>query len=169
MKKLLIIIALLLVITSLASCAKPEIIPTVLGDFESSEKVMASIEGIGGSSLIADTGNILLVLYLTPVKDNNVTMDQAGVYFSNGSTITVEDTTYDMSCIAYEQSAGAIKYGLVFEIKDNGYTDNKIPSIEFSPPAALPTPEPAATPVTTQTPVPSPVATTAVTPTGAAT
>jgi len=160
MKKFLLILFALITAAAFTACSKPVIVSTALGDFECDEKVMDSIDGIGGSSLAAAPGNILLVLYLTPAKGNNVTMDQAGAFFFNGSTVTVNGQTYDMNCIAYEQSAGTIKYGLVFEIRDDGYSDAKLPIVSFTPPSALPTPKPAPKPAPTPTPEQTPVPTT---------
>ena len=160
MKKFLLILLALVTAAAFAACSKPVIVSTALGDFECDEKVMDSIEGIGGNSLTAAQGNVLLVLYLTPAKGNDVTMDQAGAFFFNGSKVTVNGETYDLSCIAYEQSAGTIKYGLVFEIRDDGYSDSKLPIVSFTPPSALPTPKPAPTPAPTSAPEQTPVPTT---------
>lgn len=150
MKKIALLIVVLCM--ALAACAAPPTVSTPLGKFEYSQETMASIEDDQGNSLAAAAGNTLLVVYMTPDKDTSVTEDQAYSYFYNGTKATVEGQAYDLKCIALEKTGGKLRYGLVFEVKDNGY-DKKQPDVSL----ALSQSAPAAStePVATDAPAPS--------------
>lgn len=137
MKKFALLIALLCL--ALTACAAPPTVDTPIGKFEYSQEVMASIEDDQGNGLTAATGNTLLVVYMTPDKDANVTEDQAYSFFYNGTKATVEGQSYDLKCMSLEKAGGKVRYGLVFEVKDNGY-DKKQPDVTLSVPQSLPEP-----------------------------
>jgi hypothetical protein len=121
---------------------------------------MASIKDDQGNSLAAAAGNTLIVVYMTPDKDSKVTEDQAYSYFYNGTKATVEGQSYDLTCIALEKAGGKLRYGLVFEVKDNGY-DKKQPDVSLSLPqsateaSTAPTEAPAASQAPSPTEIPT--------------
>lgn len=131
--------ALLLVIVcmALAACSAPPTVTTPLGKFEYSQEIMSSIKDDQGNSLTAAQGNTLLVVYMTPDGKSNITEDQAYSYFYNGTKATVEGQSYDLKCIALEMAGGKVRYGLVFEVADNGY-DKKQPDVALFVPQSVP-------------------------------
>ena len=152
--------ALLAVVLAVAlgACSAPEPIKTDIGEFEYEQTFMPQI-----GETVAAAGNTLLVIYLTPGEDTTVDLDLARDYFYNGVKAKLAGETYDFTCLAYEKVDGSyIRYGLVFEVKDNGYAEaTEQPVVELLLPP-LPTPKPEATPVPTpeptMEPTPTPVA-----------
>jgi hypothetical protein len=128
---------MILVCLALAACSAPPAVSTPLGKFEYTQETMAGIEDDQGNSLTAAAGNTLLVVYMTPDKDSSINEDQAYTYFYNGTQASVAGQTYDLKCIALEKSGGRLRYGLVFEITDNGY-DQKQPDVSLSLPESAP-------------------------------
>lgn len=141
MKKLALL--MVLVCLALAACAPPMTVDTPLGKFEYSQETMAAIEDDQGNSLTAAAGNTLLVVYMTPDKDSSITEDQAYSYFYNGTKASVEGQTYDLACMSLEKAGGKVRYGLVFEVKDNGY-DKKQPNVTLMVPQSVPEQQPSA-------------------------
>ncbi len=120
-KTLLVILAILMISTLAAGCSKSEPITTSLGDFEYEQVFTTTL-----SDETAGEGNIFLVIYLTPAEGNEVTIDEAQVYFWSGVSARVAGVEYDMSFLAYEQVDGNfLRYGLTFEILDNDYENAK--------------------------------------------
>ena len=160
MKKLALLIAL--VCLALAACAPPMTVDTPLGKFEYSQETMAAIEDDQGNSLTAAEGNTLLVVYMTPDKDSSITEDQAYSYFYNGTKASVEGQTYDLSCMSLEKAGGKVRYGLVFEVNDNGY-DKKQPDVTLMVPQSVPeqSEQPSASAVPDESASSEPVQTTA--------
>jgi hypothetical protein len=163
MKRNILLALILCTILSFGACGAPNSVSTAVGDFEMSQDTLMTIEDGHGNALAASPGNILLVVYFTPARNNMVTEDEACSFFYSGSKAAVGGQIYDMECISLEKSGGKVKYGLVFEIANNGYSDQNKPDVELqlpdSPPQ--PTPEPTATPIPTPvvTPVPTPAPT----------
>lgn len=146
MKKYASLVFLVLILLAFTACQQAQTVSTALGDFEYSQQVKGSIEDNQGVSVKASEGNVLLIVLLKPAKDTNVTMDQAQSYFTNGTQAVVDDQTYDLKCMDFEKSGGAILYGLVFDIKDNGYDSNgKQPTVSLRLPSSMPTPSPSPT------------------------
>lgn len=163
MKKYLVFAILITAVLAFASCSKPEPRHTPLGDFDYNQEVQASIKDDQNNEFSAGAGNILLITYLTPVKDNNVTMDQAAGYFSGACQAVVDGQTYNKVCMLYVQSGGTVRYGLVFEIPDNNYDNNHQPVVDrLSLPESVntPTPEPTQAPTTAPTESATPIPTT---------
>lgn len=148
-----ILLALILcVMLLLAACAAPDTVSTAAGEFETNQDVMATIEDGRGNALAASRGNILLVVYLTPAKGNMITEDEACAYFYSGTKALVDGQIYDMKCISLEKVGGRVRYGLVFDIANNGYSEQNQPKdVSLSPPQSVPqkTPQPTATPIPT--------------------
>lgn len=144
--KRLVLLAFIICVALASACAAPPTISTPLGAFESSQKTLESIEDDHGNSLAAAEGNTLLVVYLTPAKDTQVTEDDVYAYFNSGTKCTIEGVSYGLECLAFEMEAGKLRYGLVFEIKDLGY-ENKQPNVQLNLPQSVPekTPAPTAT------------------------
>lgn len=159
MKRNILLVIILCLGLTLGACAAPKTVPTAVGEFEMSLDTMTDIKDDHGNSLEAAPGNTLLIVYFTPAKDNNVTEDQAYAFFYSGSKAEVGGQVYDMKCIALEQVGGKLRYGLVFEIADNGYSDQKKPDVSLQLPQSVPepTPDPTATPIPTAevTPIPT--------------
>ncbi len=140
---------------ALSACSAPEPIKTDIGEFQYEQTFMAQI-----GDTVPAAGNTLLVLYLTPAEGTSVDLDLAKNYFYNGTKAKLAGETYDFTCLAYEQVDGSyIRYGLVFEVKDNGYADaTEQPVVELLlPPLPTATPEP--TPSPTLEPIPEPTPT----------
>ncbi len=115
---LLILVVCLLLLVS--ACSKADPIVTDVGSFEYSQEFMPSID-----DAVAAEGNTLLVVYLTPASGTDLDLDAAQDYFFSGTKAILANETYDLKCIAYEQVNNAyVRLGLVFEVKDNGYTDS---------------------------------------------
>lgn len=151
-----IVSALLAVVlaVALSACSAPEPIKTDIGEFEYEQTFMTQI-----GDTVPAAGNTLLVIYLTPSEGTAVDLDLAKDYFYNGVKVKLAGETYDFTCLAYEQVDGSyIRYGLVFEVKDNGYADEtEQPVVELLlPPLPTPTPEPSPTPEPELTPTPEP-------------
>jgi hypothetical protein len=158
MKASRLISALLAVVLAvgLSACNAPEPIKTDLGEFEYEQTFMTQI-----GDTVPAAGNTLLVIYLTPTEGTTVDLDLAKDYFYNGTKVKLAGETYDFTCLAYEQVDGSyIRYGLVFEVKDNGYADaTEQPVVELllpPLPTATPEPTPSPTPEPAEEPTPSP-------------
>jgi hypothetical protein len=158
MKKYFVFTILIIAILSFCACSKAEIVSTVLGDFEYSQTVQDNIsDSQEVNTYTASAGNILLIVYLTPAKDNGVTMDQASEFFSSGSQAVVDSQTYDKVCLVYEKSGATLRYGLVFEITDNKYDNNHQPVVSnLILPTTLSTPAPETTAAPTLAPTTAP-------------
>jgi len=112
------LLAVLMAVT-LSACSSPEPIETAIGNFEYQQTFMSQI-----GDTVAAQGNTLLVIYLTPVDGTEVDLDTAKSYFYNGTKAELAGETYDFKCLAYEKVDGSyIRFGLVFEVKDNGYAE----------------------------------------------
>lgn len=159
--KRLALLALVICVALSAACSAPATISTAIGEFEVGQEVMDSIEDDQGSSLAAADGNTLLVVYVTPAKDTNVTEDVVQAYFNSGTQAVIGNERYDLKCMAFEKTAGKLRYGLVFEVPDLGY-ESKKPDFQLSIPQSAPAPKasPSATPAPTPSPSVEPVATT---------
>lgn len=133
---------------ALSACSAPEPIKTDIGNFEYKQTFMTQI-----GDTVPAAGNTLLVIYLTPVEGTAVDLDLASAYFYNGTKVKLAGETYDFTCLAYEQVDGSyIRYGLVFEVKDNNYAKaTEQPVVELMLPP-LPTPKPEPTPKPTPEP-----------------
>ena len=156
MKGFRIISALLAVVlaVALSACSAPEPIKTDIGEFEYEQTFMAQI-----GDTVPAAGNTLLVIYLTPGEGTTVDLDLAKDYFYNGTKVKLAGEAYDFTCLAYEQVDGSyIRYGLVFEVKDNGYADaTEQPVVELMlPPLPTPRPDPTPTPTPTVEPTMEP-------------
>lgn len=158
MKKNILLVLILCVILAFGACAAPRTTPTAIGEFELSQDTKATIDDPQGNVVEAAAGNILLVVYFTPAKDNNVTEDQAYAFFYSGTKAIVDGQAYDMKCLVFEKTGGKLRYGTVFEIPDNGYSDQKKPAFDLQIPQAVPevTPKPTATPIPTPVATPTP-------------
>ena len=123
------------VVMLLCACSEAEPVVTDIGSFQYEQKFMTQI----GDTTAAE-GNTLLVIYLTPVDEVSVDLTAAKDYFYNGTQVVLADETYDFKCLAYEKIDNSyIRYGLVFEVKDNGYSEEtEQPVVELRLPA-LPT------------------------------
>lgn len=103
----------------LGACSAQEPIVTDIGSFEYEQTFMSQI----GDTVPAE-GDTLLVIYLTPVDGTKVDLDAAKDYFYNGTKVKLAGETYDFKCLAYEQvDSSYIRFGLVFEVKDNDYAE----------------------------------------------
>ncbi len=153
MKRNILIILIFCAMLALGACGAAQAYPTAIGDFESDQDTMAAIEDDHGNAFAASPGNILLVIYLTPAEKNDVTEDQACAFFYSGSKAKVDEQVYDMKCLSLEKVGNKVRYGLVFEIANNGYTNKNKPV----PVLQLPNVVPQATPKPTATPIPTPV------------
>ena len=133
--RLLAAVAALVMALVLSACSAPQLVETDLGSFEYEQKFMSQIE-----DTVADQGNTLLVIYLTPVDGNAADLDTVKDYFYNGTKVELAGETYDFKCLAYEKVDGSyIRFGLVFEVKDNGYNEKtEQPQVKLLLPAALP-------------------------------
>lgn len=116
----------------LTACSSPEPIQTGIGSFEYEQTFMSQIE-----DTVPAEGNTLLVIYLTPVDGTQVDLDAAKDYFYNGTKVKLAGETYDFKCLAYEKVDNSyIRFGLVFEVKDNGYAEaTEQPTVELILPA----------------------------------
>ena len=114
----------LIIIMALAFCActPSEPVSTALGEFLYEQEFMATV----GDDTAAD-GYTFLVVRLTPAEGTEVTLDEAHDFFYDNPTQAVVDGgTYDLYCLAYEQTAGnEMRFALLFEVEDNGYEDAK--------------------------------------------
>ena len=118
--RLIILVLALCAALLLSACSAPEPIQTGIGNFEYKQTFMAQIE-----DTVPAAGNTLLVIYLTPVEGTPVDLDLAREYFYNGTKVKLAGETYDFKALAYEQvDKSYIRYGLVFEVKDNDYADS---------------------------------------------
>jgi hypothetical protein len=149
MKRNLLLVLIICVILALGACGARPVVETAAGKFETSQATMDKITDGYGNELNASEGNKLLVIYLTPADDNIVTEDDAYNYFYSGTKAQVDGQVYDMKCISLEKVGEKVRYGLVFEIVNNGYNDQNKPVVQLSPPQSLPqlTPKPTATPL----------------------
>jgi hypothetical protein len=163
MKRKILSVFLLCVILAIGACGAPATVKTAAGEFETSQETMATLDDEHGNALAASPGNILLVIYLKPAKDNQVTEDAAYSYFYSGSRAVVGGQIYDMECLSLEKAGDKVRYGLVFDIANNGYTDQNKPDAVLQLPDSIPetTPKPTATPIPTSvvTPVSTPTPT----------
>ena len=123
-KKTVLLLALCLCLL-LAACSETKPIETGIGEFEYGQVFMDKLEDQAkGIELVPEQGNIYLVVYLTPAAGNEVTLDDADSYFLNGTKAVLAGETYDLYCLAHEQvDKSYIRFGLVFEVADNGYMD----------------------------------------------
>lgn len=163
MKRNILLVLILCVILALGACGAPKTVSTAAGEFEMSQETTVAITDDHNNALAASPGNTLLVVYFTPAKDNMVTEDEACAFFYSGTKAAVDGQIYDMECISLEKAGAKVKYGLVFEIANNGYTDQNKPDVELQLPLTIPqkTPEPTGTPIPTPvaTPTPTPIPT----------
>ncbi len=121
MKRKIFLVLAVCVILLFCACSAPEPLTTKLGDFRYKQEFTPSI---GEAS--AAQGNIYLVIYLTPQEGNDVTEDEAHEYFYSGTKAQVDEEIYDMYCLAFEKvDSQFVRFGLVFEVTDNGYADAK--------------------------------------------
>ena len=144
----------------LSACSAPEPLKTDIGSFEYKQTFMTQI-----GDTVPSEGNTLLVIYLTPVEGSDVDLDVAKDYFYNGTKVKLAGETYDFKCLAYEKvDESYIRFGLVFEVKDNGYADATeqpvvelmLPPLPEATPSAAPTAsKAAATAVPTDTVTPA--------------
>lgn len=116
----LLAVALALVMALvLGACTASDPIQTGIGSFTYEQKFMPEIE-----DLKAGEGNTLLVIYLTPAAGTPTDLDAAREYFYSGTQVELAGETYDFKALVYEKVGGSyIRYGLIFEVKDNGYND----------------------------------------------
>lgn len=122
---------------SLAACAKAEPVETGIGSFDYSQTFMTSMRDDGtDTEKVPAQGHIFFVAYLTPADGNSVTIDQAQAYFLNGTKVVLAEQTYDMDCLAIEKLNATVRYGLVFEVVDAGYTEKDQPKIQLVLPSA---------------------------------
>lgn len=149
MKRNILLALILCVILALGACGAPPAVQTAAGEFVTSQATMDSIKDDHGNELNASEGNTLLVVYMTPADDNKITEDEAYNYFYSGTKVVVDGEMYDMKCISFEKAGGKVRYGIVFDIADKGYSDQNKPEVQLSLPQSLPqiTPEPTATPI----------------------
>lgn len=121
MKRKILLVLIICVALLFCACSKAEPISTKVGDFDYDQDFTSQIE-----DQTAAEGNTYLVVYLTPAEGTEVTLDQAREYFLNGTKATISDQTYDISFLVFERiDKKYIRFGLVFEVKDNGYEDAK--------------------------------------------
>lgn len=121
MKKILLIAIVICAAVVLCACSAPEPLTTTLGDFDFEQIFTPQI----GEETAAQ-GNTFLIVYLTPVEGNPVTLDDAQDYFYKGTQARVEELVYDMAFLAYEKVDGSfVRFGLVFEVVDNDYENAK--------------------------------------------
>ncbi len=151
MKRTILPVLIFCVILALAACGAQKAYPTAIGDFETDQETMLTMEDDHGNALAASPGKILLVIYLTPAEGNEVNEDQACAFFYSGSKVAVGGQIYDMKCISLEKVGAKVRYGLVFDIANNGYTEQNKPEPVLQLPQSVPqiTPEPTATPIPT--------------------
>jgi len=117
--RLLAAVAALAMAIALGACTGPEPIQTGIGSFTYEQKFMSEIE-----DLKAGEGNTLLVIYLTPAAGTAADLDAAREYFYSGTKMELAGETHDLKVLVYEKVDGSyIRYGLIFEVKDNGYSD----------------------------------------------
>lgn len=121
MKRKILLVLIICVALLLCACSKAEPISTGLGDFDYDQEFTSQID-----TETAAEGNTYLVVYLTPADGTEVTLDEARKYFLNGTKATVSEQTYDISFLVFERvDKQYIRFGLVFEVKDNGYEEAK--------------------------------------------
>ena len=117
--RLLAVAVALVMAVALGACTGPEPIQTGIGSFTYEQKFMPEIE-----DLKAGEGNTLLVIYLTPAAGTAADLDAAREYFYSGTKVELAEETYDFKALVYEKVDGSyIRYGLIFEVKDNGYSE----------------------------------------------
>jgi hypothetical protein len=140
--RLLTALLALIIDVALSACSAPAPVETAIGNFEYEQTFMPQID-----DTVAAQGNTLLVIYLTPVDGTKVDLDLAKNYFYNGTKVELAGETYGFKCLAYEKVDGSyIRFGLVFEVKDNGYADaTEQPQVKLMLPP-LPEETPAPTP-----------------------
>ena len=130
MKKTIALLILAVFAAALfCGCAQEEPIETDLGAFHYEQEFVRSV----GDDTAAD-GNTFLVVRLTPADGTNVTLDEARAFFYDNNTQSVVDgVTYDLYCLAYEQTGGSnIRFALLFEVEDKGYEDsNEQPEVSL--------------------------------------
>jgi len=131
--KINFIILVICLIVLVAGCAKPDPIVTDIGSFEYSQEFMTSIDDV-----TAQSGNILLVVYLKPVEGTTLDLDAAEDYFFKGTQATLAGTTYDLKCLSFEKVDNAyVRVGLVFEVTDNNYEKaSEQPVVQLSLPSS---------------------------------
>lgn len=138
-KKALLIWALSLLIL-LAACGEVKTIDTGIGSFEYGQSFMQSIdnETTPSGTIVPASGNIFLIITLTPAEGTQVSLDQAEDYFLGGTKAVLAGETYALFCVAHERIDGAhIRFGLVFEVADNGYADAaELPAVQLMLPSA---------------------------------
>ncbi len=119
--RLTILVLVIGMVMLISACSAPEPIQTGIGKFEYSHEFMAQID-----DTVPAAGNTLLVIYLKPAEGTSADLDQAREYFYNGTKVKLAGETYDMTALAFEKVDNSyIRYGLVFEVKDNGYAEAK--------------------------------------------
>ena len=117
--RLLAAVAALAMAIALGACTGPEPIQTGIGSFTYEQKFMPEIE-----DLKSGEGNTLLVIYLTPAAGTAADLDAAREYFYSGTKVELAEETYDFKALVYEKVDGSyIRYGLIFEVRDNGYSE----------------------------------------------
>ena len=117
--RLLAVAVALVMAVALGACTGPEPIQTGIGSFTYEQKFMPEIE-----DLKAGEGNTLLVIYLTPAAGTAADLDAAREYFYSGTKVELAEETYDFKALVYEKVDGSyIRYGLIFEVRDNGYSE----------------------------------------------
>lgn len=121
MKRKLLVVIIICIAFLMAACAAPEPITTSLGDFEYEQIFTRSL-----GEETASEGNTYLVVYLTPVEGNGVTIDDAQEYFYGGVSVRVDTQEYTMAFLAFEKvDESFVRFGLVFEVADNDYENAK--------------------------------------------
>ncbi len=121
MKRRVVLILAVCIILLFGACEKSLPLTTKLGDFRYKQEFTSSI-----GEVTATEGNTYLVIYLTPDEGNEVTTDEAHEYFYSGTKTKIGGETYDMYCLVFEKIDNKfVRFGLVFEVVDNGYADAK--------------------------------------------
>lgn len=123
----------------LAACGEVKPLETAIGSFDYGQTFMSALESEGVDTAAPTQGNIFLVVYLTPVEGEAVTLDTAEEYFLRGTSAVLAGQTYPLYCLAFERIDGAAeRFGLVFEVAAAGYADAaEQPTIQLLlPPAA---------------------------------
>lgn len=135
MKRNVLLVLVLCVVLMLCACKQEDTVSTALGEFTYKQVFTSSL----GDDVVAESGNTLLVIYLTPTDGSDVD-DAAKDFFYSGTKAKIDGASYDMSYLAYEKvNDSYMRYVLVFEVADNGYeTASEPPVVELILPSALP-------------------------------
>ena len=120
MKRFVIMGLAICIAVMFCACGEPVTVQTGIGEFEYEQVITSELD----DDISAEDGNTLLVIYLTPVDGGEMDLDEVREYFYSGTQASVDDTTYDLKCLAYEEVAGRyVRCALIFEVPDNGYSD----------------------------------------------